>query len=110
MSELAVYQRLKAIAVGQLQAVEAEDLERYGTLSNEREALMGKLVSPADATARAAATQLLRDVLALDLRLHRSLRTSLDTTRGELGQLRQGHRAVRAYAPRMNTQGLGSRA
>ena len=106
MSELDLYERLKAIAAAQVVAVEADDLERFGRLSDEREALQARLGTPSNATA----ARVLREVLVLDARAQRSLRTSLDTTRGELSQLRQGHRAVRAYAPRLDTLGVGSQA
>jgi len=110
VNQLAICQRVRELAARQLAAVEADDLDIFGALSAEREALVARLTAPADPRARALAGRLLREALELDQRIQHALRSGLQATRSELAQLRQGHRAVRAYAPRAATQGIGGRA
>ncbi|MDQ3809216.1 MAG: flagellar protein FliT [Chloroflexota bacterium] len=97
MTGLAVYQHLRALAERQVAAIEREDMATFNSLCDERDALMAHLAAPAEPALLVPAARLLAEVVALDRRMRQVLQAGLDDTRAELGQLRQGHRAVRAY-------------
>jgi hypothetical protein len=110
VSQLAQYKHLHALASRQLEVIQADDLDSFGALSAERDALVASLKAPADPVSRAELARVARSVLQLDAQIQRALRSSMESTRNELGQLRQGHRAMRAYAAPVSTQGIGGRA
>jgi hypothetical protein len=110
MNQLAICERLRDLAARQVEAIEADALDTFGALSTEREALASRLKPLAEPSQRAAATRLLQQVLQLDTRARGLLSTQLEATRSEIGQLRQGQRAVRAYAGPASTQGIGAQA
>jgi hypothetical protein len=109
VDQLDLCAQIRALAIRQFAAIETEDFASFDALSAERDALVARLTTPRERSIRNLVQRLLRQVLEIDARAQALLRKGLDETRIEMGQLRQGHRAVRAYAPRIESQGLGAR-
>jgi hypothetical protein len=95
--DLLPYLRLLELAGQQFAALEADDLDRYAALSDERESLVAHLPSPTDDRARGHARTLIARVREIDAAAQERLRASLEATRAELDQLLQGRRALRTY-------------
>ncbi len=101
---------MRDLARQQRDAAEAETVETYLALTDERERLMETLAVPGDEAGRATARALLLEARELDAETKRRLRTASDSVRSDLARLHRGRAAVIGYRDRQYPKGLGTLA
>ena len=105
--ELAPFDCLLTLARQQLEALRSDDVYAYLRLSRERNGLAATLPEVNHPDHRARARFLLEATAQIDAKSDELIRAGLDLARAEMGQIRQGHQAIRGYGPQIRSTRVG---
>jgi hypothetical protein len=109
-SALAAYETLLALAQRQAEALDADDVDLFLELADQRDAATRSLNPPGDPVARQCAAALLKTTMCLDEAIVARVADGLARTRAEIDQVRAGRRAVRLYRVPNHARGTGASA
>lgn len=91
-----IYEAIRDVAVRQRDAIGRSDFGAFHRLLAEREALVSEAARAGEGQ-RAAAADVLREIMTLDEENQRLLSAQIDDARRELQATRSGQHAFRAY-------------